>query len=170
MGRESTSGADSKVRLSTKGHFTLKFSTTTTAGGGGTASSSIGSGGPVPAPRAPPSYSSIRQEVIKDSSSTIKQENMNNSVGNSVGASGGTGSLLDSLLNGSNNDTVQKLAMLAYVTNPDKGQPIMQGLLTAQLVKGIQPFVRCRQGRSASARNHSEYRQLHQGASKSQTQ
>ena len=55
------------------------------------------------------------------------------SVGNSVGASGGTGSLLDSLLNGSNNDTVQKLAMLAYVTNPDKGQPIMQGLLTAQV-------------------------------------
>lgn len=60
---------------------------------------------------------------------------MNNSVGNPVGASGGTGSLLDSLLQGSNNDTVQKLAMLAYVTNPDKGQPIMQGLLTAQLVQ-----------------------------------
>jgi len=38
-------------------------------------------------------------------------------------------------MDGSNNDTIQKLAMLAYVTNPDKGQPIMQGLLTAQVAQ-----------------------------------
>jgi len=44
-------------------------------------------------------------------------------------------SLLDTVMNGANNDTLQKLAMLAYVTNPDKGKPIMQGLLTAQLVQ-----------------------------------
>lgn len=44
-------------------------------------------------------------------------------------------SVLEALKDGVNNDTVQKLAMLTYVSNPEMGKPIMQGLLVAQLLQ-----------------------------------
>jgi len=58
-------------------------------------------------------------------------------TGHSLLSSGSpqSNAILDTVVNGANNDTLQKLAMLAYVTNPDMGKPIMQGLLTAQLVQ-----------------------------------
>ena len=98
---------------------------------------SSGSNPPVPTPRAPPSYQSIRQEVIRESAAaaaagtSAKQDIMSN---NASSSSQQSNSLLETLLTGGpGNDTLNKLAMLAYVTNPDKGQAVMQGLLTAQV-------------------------------------
>ena len=90
-----------------------------------------GSGSQSSGPRAPPSYHSIRQD--KEAAQTKPTAETMESASKPSQLPQQSNSILETVMSGAENDTIQKLAMLAYVTNPEKGQSIMQGLLTAQV-------------------------------------